>query len=111
MMMNERLIGMVPESRKYVAACVAIQWGNLLVNIAAMTAVARTLAALYAQTLTAQDAGLTALVLAFALLARGGCAAGLRAADSCRHCAGADVGEKAAFPLLGQVYRAGRHLP
>ncbi len=76
MMMNERLIGMVPESRKYVAACVAIQWGNLLVNIAAMTAVARTLAALYAQTLTAQDAGLTALVLAFALLARFLCVKG-----------------------------------
>ena len=76
MMMNERLIGMVPESRKYVAACVAIQWGNPLVNIAAMTAVARTLAALYAQTLTAQDAGLTALVLAFALLARFLCVKG-----------------------------------
>ena len=46
MMMNKRLIGMVPESRKYVAACVAIQWGNLVVNVAAMTAAARTLAAL-----------------------------------------------------------------
>ena len=41
-----------------------------------MTAVARTLAALYAQTLTAQDAGLTALVLAFALLARFLCVKG-----------------------------------
>ena len=46
MMMNKRLIGMVPESRKYVAACVAIQRGSLVVNVAAMTAAARTLAAL-----------------------------------------------------------------
>ena len=63
MMMNKRLIGMVPESRKYVAGCVAIQWANLIVNIAAMTAAARTLAALYARTLTAQGAAVTALVL------------------------------------------------
>ena len=76
MMMNKRLIGMVPESRKYVAACVAVQWGNLLVNIAAMTAVARALAALYAKTLTARDAGLTALVLLAALAARVLCVKG-----------------------------------
>ena len=63
MMMNKRLIGMVPESRKYVAGRVAIQWANLIVNIAAMTAAARTLAALYARTLTAQGAAVTALVL------------------------------------------------
>ena len=63
MMMNKRLIGMVPESRKYVAGCVAIQWANLIVNIAAMTAAARTLAALYARTLTAQGAAVMALVL------------------------------------------------
>ena len=63
MMMNKRLIGMVPESRKYVAGCVAIQWANLIVNSAAMTAAARTLAALYARTLTAQGAAVTALVL------------------------------------------------
>ena len=46
MMMNKRLISMVPESRKYAAACVAIQRGSLVVNVAAMTAAARTLAAL-----------------------------------------------------------------
>ena len=45
MRMNKRLISMVPESRKY-AACAAIQWGSLVVNVAAMTAAARTLAAL-----------------------------------------------------------------
>ena len=76
MMMNKRLIGMVPESRKHVAACVAVQWGNLVVNIAAMTAVARTLAALYEKTLTAKDAGVTALVLLLALVARFLCVRG-----------------------------------
>ena len=76
MMMNKRLIGMVPESRKHVAACVAVRWGNLVVNIAAMTAVARTLAALYEKTLTAKDAGVTALVLLLALVARFLCVRG-----------------------------------
>ena len=76
MMMNKRLIGMVPESRKHVAACVAVQWGNLVVKIAAMTAVARTLAALYEKTLTAKDAGVTALVLLLALGARFLCVKG-----------------------------------
>ena len=76
MMMNKRLIGMVPESRKYVAGCVAIQWANLIVNIAAMTAAARTLAALYARTLTAQGAAVMALVLLAALIARFLCVKG-----------------------------------
>ena len=40
-----------------------------------------------------------------------GRAAGLRAADSHRNCGGADVGQKAAEPILGSVHRAGRHLP
>ena len=76
MMMNKRLIGMVSESRKYVAACVAIQWGNLVVNVTAMTAVARTLAALYQKTVTAREAGVTALVLLCALAARFLCVRG-----------------------------------
>ena len=40
-----------------------------------------------------------------------GRAAGLRAADSHRDCDGADLGQKAAEPILGSVHRAGRHLP
>ena len=71
MMMNKRLIGMVPESRKYVAGCVAIQWANLIVNVAAMTAAARTLAALYARTLAALYARTLAALYARTLTAQG----------------------------------------
>mgnify|MGYP000062486853 CR=1 FL=1 len=41
----------------------------------------------------------------------GCCAAHLRAADSCRDCRGADLGEKAAFQILGAVHGAWRYLP
>ena len=39
MMINKRLIGAVPESKKYIAGNVALQWCSLCANIAMMTAV------------------------------------------------------------------------
>ena len=45
MMINKRLIGTVPESRKYVAGNIALQWLSLLANIALMTAITALLAA------------------------------------------------------------------
>ena len=63
-MINKRLIGTVPESKRYVAGNVILQWCSLLANIAMMTAITRLLAALY---LNATDGamptetGLTAL--------------------------------------------------
>ena len=47
MMINKRLIGTVPESKRYVAGNVILQWCSLLANIAMMTAITRLLAALY----------------------------------------------------------------
>ena len=46
-MINKRLIGTVPESKRYVAGNVILQWCSLLANIAMMTAITRLLAALY----------------------------------------------------------------
>ena len=74
MMMNKRLIGMVPESRRYVAASVGIQWAGLLVNIAAMSAVAQALGALYARNMTPTRLLVTALILLAALVMRFVCA-------------------------------------
>ena len=74
MMMNKRLIGMVPESRRYVAASVGIQWAGLLVNIAAMSAVAQALGALYARNMTPTRLLVTALILLAALMMRFVCA-------------------------------------
>ena len=60
MMINKRLIGTVPESKRYVAGNVILQWCSLLANIAMMTAITRLLAALY---LNAAKAGKNALCL------------------------------------------------
>ena len=48
MMINKRLIGAVPESKKYIAGNVALQWCSLCANIVMMSAVTALLAALYA---------------------------------------------------------------
>lgn len=51
-MINKRLIGTVKESKKYIAANVAVQWIALAANIAMMGAVAGLLQKLYDGTLT-----------------------------------------------------------
>lgn len=74
MMINKRLIGTVPESRKYVAGNIALQWLSLLANIALMTAITALLAAL-ALGETGQI-GLTAAVAAGAVAFRFICTVG-----------------------------------
>ncbi|MCI9193350.1 MAG: ABC transporter ATP-binding protein/permease [Acutalibacter muris] len=73
-MINKRLIGTVPESRKYVAGNIALQWLSLLANIALMTAITALLAAL-ALGETGQI-GLTAAVAAGAVVVRFSCTMG-----------------------------------
>lgn len=48
MMINKRLIAAVGESKKYIAANVALQWGSLAANILIMGVFCRVLAGLYA---------------------------------------------------------------
>ncbi len=76
MMINKRLIGIVPESRKYIAGNVILQWLSLAANIVMMTSITTLLAALYTHTET--DTLLTGTVIAMlvALLVRFGCAVG-----------------------------------
>lgn len=72
-MINTRLIGMVSESKKYIAAGVAFQWVSLAANILLTGAVCRLLAALWAG--TAGPASLLRLgaLTAAALAVRFGC--------------------------------------
>ena len=71
-MINTRLIGMVSESKKTIAASVAFQWVSLAANILLTGAVCRLLAALWAG--TAGPSGLLRLgALAAALAVRFGC--------------------------------------
>ncbi len=49
MMINQRLIGAVPESKKYIALNVVLQWLSLGANIALMVSISWLLACLFTQ--------------------------------------------------------------
>ena len=72
-MINKRLIGMVSESKKYVAAGVAFQWVSLVANILLTGAVCRLLAALWAGTAAPADLFKLGALAAAALAVRFGC--------------------------------------
>lgn len=76
MMINKRLIGTVSESKRYIAANVALQWCALAANIAAMGAASSFLGALWER--SADDAAFvrTAAIIAAALCIRAACTMG-----------------------------------
>lgn len=74
MMIDKRLIGTVPESKKYVAGNVALQWCGLVANMAMMTAIAQFLAALF--TGGTGRFGPTVLIAAIAVAVRYLCTVG-----------------------------------
>ena len=76
MMINKRLIGAVPESKKYIAGNVALQWCSLCANIAMMSAVTALLAALYACSMTQRKIVTTAVIALAAVAVRYGCTVG-----------------------------------
>ena len=55
MMIDKRLIGMVPESKKYVAGNVLMQWISLAANVVLMMSITRFFASLYAKNVTGKD--------------------------------------------------------
>ena len=75
-MMNKRLIDFVPESRKYIAGNVALQWVSLLANIGMMTAITQLLAALFGGTADGAQLAGTAILAALAVAARFACTTG-----------------------------------
>ena len=76
MMMNKRLIDFVPESRKYIAGNVALQWVSLLANIGMMTAITQLLAALFEGTADGAQLAGTAILAALAVAVRFACTTG-----------------------------------
>ena len=72
-MINKRLIGMVSESKKYVAAGVAFQWVSLAANILLTGAVCRLLSALWTGTAAPSDLFKLGALAAAALAVRFGC--------------------------------------
>ena len=75
-MLNKRLIDFVPESRKYIAGNVALQWVSLLANIGMMTAITQLLAALFGGTADGAQLAGTAILAALAVAVRFACTTG-----------------------------------
>lgn len=76
MMINKRLIGAVPESKKYVALNVVMQWVSLAMNIVMMTAIANLLGALMTGTVETSAIWGTIGIGAAAMVVRALCAMG-----------------------------------
>ncbi len=76
MMINKRLIGIVPESRKYIAGNVALQWLSLVANIVMMTSITTLLSALYIYRETSTVFFSAVVAMLAAMLVRFGCAIG-----------------------------------
>ncbi len=74
MMINKRLIDVVPESKKYVMRNVAVQWGSLAANICLMGSIAHLLAKLLNDTADVAVIATAATVGAAALIVRFICA-------------------------------------
>ena len=73
MMINKRLIGTVPESRKYIAGNVALQWCALAANIVMMGAITGLLSSLHQGNGSTKKLLLTALITLLAVAVRYGC--------------------------------------
>ena len=76
MMINKRLIGVVPDSKKYIAGNVILQWCSLASNIALMTSITALLQGLWRKTAGQSEILITAAAAAVAILVRFVCTVG-----------------------------------
>ena len=76
MMIDKRLIGMVPESKKYVVGNVLMQWISLAANVVLMMSITRFFASLYAKNVTGKDFAVFAVIAVMAVAVRFFCAIG-----------------------------------
>ena len=76
MMIDKRLIGTVPESKKYIAANVTLQWCGLVANVAMMMSVASLLASQLSARASSTRLLTMAAVAAAAVLIRWLCTTG-----------------------------------
>ena len=76
MMIDKRLIRMVPESKKYVAGNVLMQWISLAANVVLMMSITRFFASLYAKNVTGKDFVVFAVIAVMAVTVRFFCAIG-----------------------------------
>lgn len=87
MMIDRRLVGLVPESRRYTALGVGFRWIALVANICLVTAVCRLLGRIFGQTAAAGDLVATAAVALVVVAVRALCTAGASWAGFLSSCA------------------------
>ena len=75
-------MGLVPESRRYVALGVGLQWVALVANVCLVTAVCRLLGRVYERAAAPRDLAVTAAVALLAVAVRALCASGASWASS-----------------------------
>lgn len=76
MMINQRLIRTVSESKKFIAGNVVLQWCSLATNIAMMTGITRLLAGLFTKTVNKHTVVMTAALAVIAVIVRFVCTIG-----------------------------------
>ncbi len=76
MNINKRLVGLVPESRRYIALNVAFQWVSLVANICLVTAICRVLGRVFAHAVTRGDLVALAAIALAAIAVRALCTSG-----------------------------------
>lgn len=108
MMINKRLIGLVPESRRFVAQNVAFQWVSLVANICLISVVCRMLGCIFEHSASTGDFVLTAGTALAAIAVRALCTtsaakASFRAAQSVKQRLRPIIYEK--LLRLGPSYR------
>ena len=108
MMINKRLIGLVPESRRFVAQNVAFQWVSLVANICLISVVCRMLGSIFEHSASTGDFVLTAGAALAAIAVRALCTtsaakASFRAAQSVKQRLRPIIYEK--LLRLGPSYR------
>ena len=74
MMINKRLIGAVPESKKYIAGNVIVQWVSLIANVCMMGSIASLLQRLFDRTATTSAIVVTVVIGLITLAVRFVCA-------------------------------------
>lgn len=70
MMINKRLIGIVPESKKHIAQNVLFQWISLLANIAMMISITMLLSKLFHKTATTSNVICTLMIAVITVIVR-----------------------------------------
>ena len=75
MMIDKRLIGTVPESKKYIVRNVILQWFSLIANIVMMTVITSLLAKLFYRTADAKDILITLMIAVVTVIVRYVCTA------------------------------------